>query len=270
MSLFATPSIGLGLALASCLAYGGGAAAASRWARAASFVMGMGWALHGLLLTLEVTGLLRADGQARMGFGSVLSITVWLVLAVHALESRLLPVPVVRKAMAWAGVLAVVLVCAFPGEWKLSSASPLAPLHWVLGVASYGLLAAAVLHARWLDRADARLRITSANASASAGQHMPLLRLERLTFAFVAAGFVALTAALALGLLSSGALRIDHKTVFSLLGWAVVAALLLGRRLRGWRGRRATRWLYVGAVLLLLAYAGSRFVFEVVLGRVSP
>jgi ABC-type uncharacterized transport system permease subunit len=37
--------------------------------------------------------------------------------------------------------------------------------------------------------------------------------------------------------------------------------------LRGWRGRRATRWLYVGAALLLLAYVGYHFVLEVVLMR---
>jgi ABC-type uncharacterized transport system permease subunit len=47
----------------------------------------------------------------------------------------------------------------------------------------------------------------------------------------------------------------------------VFAALLVGRHLRGWRGRRATRWLYAGAVLLLLGYAGSRFVLEVLLQR---
>jgi ABC-type uncharacterized transport system permease subunit len=40
---------------------------------------------------------------------------------------------------------------------------------------------------------------------------------------------------------------------------------LLGRRLRGWRGKRATRWLYVGTVLLLLGYVGSRFVVEVLM-----
>ena len=61
--------------------------------------------------------------------------------------------------------------------------------------------------------------------------------------------------------------RWDHKTVFSLLAWGVFAALLVGRRQRGWRGRRATRWLYAGAALLLLGYAGSRFVLEVLLGR---
>ena len=44
-------------------------------------------------------------------------------------------------------------------------------------------------------------------------------------------------------------------------------SLLTGRRIFGWRGRRATRWLYFGALLLLLSYAGSRFVLEVLLQR---
>ena len=70
-----------------------------------------------------------------------------------------------------------------------------------------------------------------------------------------------------LGVFTTAQWRWDHKTIFSLLGWAVFAALLAGRRLRGWRGRRATRWLYAGALLLLLSYVGSRFVLEVLLGR---
>ena len=70
-----------------------------------------------------------------------------------------------------------------------------------------------------------------------------------------------------LGVATSAQWRWDHKTVFSLLAWLVFAALLAGRHWQGWRGQRATRWLYAGAVLLLLAYVGSRFVFEVILGR---
>ena len=72
------------------------------------------------------------------------------------------------------------------------------------------------------------------------------------------------------GVATAAQWRWDHKTVFSLLGWAVFAALLIGRQWQGWRGRLATRWLYVGAALLLLAYAGSRFVFEVLLIRATP
>lgn len=60
-----------------------------------------------------------------------------------------------------------------------------------------------------------------------------------------------------------------HKAVFSLLAWLTFAVLLLGRARFGWRGRRAARVLYAGAALLLLAYAGSRFVLEVVLGRAT-
>ena len=112
--------------------------------------------------------------------------------------------------------------------------------------------------------------LAPAGAAAGAGQGpmgMPLLRLERLTFRFVEAGFVVLTLALLLGVATTPRWHWDHKTVLSLLGWAVFAALLLGRQWRGWRGKRATRWLYAGAVLLLLAYVGSRFVFEVLMGR---
>jgi ABC-type uncharacterized transport system permease subunit len=47
----------------------------------------------------------------------------------------------------------------------------------------------------------------------------------------------------------------------------VFALLLLGRARFGWRGRKAVRVIYVGSLLLLLAYVGSRFVLEVVLRR---
>jgi len=79
-----------------------------------------------------------------------------------------------------------------------------------------------------------------------------------------------MSAALLLGAWFAHPWRWDHKTVFSMLGWLVFAALLAGRRLFGWRGPAATRWLYAGASLLLLAYVGSRFVLEVVLHRAPP
>jgi ABC-type uncharacterized transport system permease subunit len=116
-----------------------------------------------------------------------------------------------------------------------------------------------------LDSADRKLRLKAGAATGPLG--MPLLRLEKLTFRFVDAGFVVLTATLLLGTWSTVRWQWNHKTVFSLLGWAVFAALIAGRHLRGWRGRRATRWLYAGAVLLLLAYVGYRFVLEVLLKR---
>jgi ABC-type uncharacterized transport system permease subunit len=162
----------------------------------------------------------------------------------------------------------VLLALLFPGEVRSYAVSRWAPLHWVMGIASYGLFGAAVLHAAMLNRADRQMRQAPLKGGAAAApMGFPLLRLERLTFRFVAAGFIVLTGALVLGWWFANPWHWDYKTVFSMLGWAVFAALLAGRRAFGWRGPHATRWLYAGAGLLLLAYVGSRFVFEVVLHR---
>jgi ABC-type uncharacterized transport system permease subunit len=229
-----------------------------------------GFVLHLLLLVVDIGGYGQPEAGARLGFGPVLSMAVWLVIAVHTVESRLVPLPAVRQWLGLAGALAVLLAAAFPGDTRPVS-SVLAPLHFALGVGSYGLFGAAVLHAVLLDAAERRLRAGGPGGGRALG--MPLLQIERLTFRFVEAGFAVLTATLVLGAYTAAAgvhgWRWDHKTVFSLLAWAVFAALLLGRRLRGWRGRRATRWLYAGAGLLLLGYAGSRFVLEVLLGRTA-
>jgi ABC-type uncharacterized transport system permease subunit len=102
-----------------------------------------------------------------------------------------------------------------------------------------------------------------------------LLTLERLMFRFVLIGFVLLTFTLIAGFVFGEELygaagvhwKWDHKTVFSVLSWLSFGALLVGRHQFGWRGRRAVRVLYAGAAFLLFAYAGSRFVLEVILGR---
>lgn len=222
--------------------------------------------LHLLLLVIDIGGIGQPQPGARLGFGPVLSMTAWLMIAVHTLESRFLPLPSVRLALGVTGALAVLTAAVFPGEVRTLH-SPLAPLHFALGVGSYGLFAVAVLHGAMLDAAERRLRAGGPMRASNNALGMPLLQLERITFRFVQAGFVVLTATLVLGAVTAGGWRWDHKSVFALLGWGVFAALLAGRHWRGWRGRRATRWLYVGAGLLLLAYVGSRFVFEILLGR---
>jgi ABC-type uncharacterized transport system permease subunit len=223
------------------------------------------WVLHAVLL-LAGAGVWTNEGQGlRLGFAPVLSLTVWLVLAVHGVESRFLPVAGARRALALAGALAVLLAWVFPGEVRAIAHSRWAPLHWVLGLTSYGLFGAAVLHAVLLDTADNRLRHKGNGHAATGG--LPLLKLERLTFRFVEAGFIVLTLALWLGLQSEAEWHWDRKSVLSVLGWATFAALIVGRLWRGWRGRQATRWLYAGSLLLLLAYVGTRFVYEVVLQR---
>lgn len=235
---------------------------------AARRALPLAWGLHGVAGLAHLLGIGLVMQGARFGFAPALSATAWLVLAVHAVESRFVPLPHVRRLLALLGGGTLMLALLFPGAGGLHPASPWAPLHWMLGLASYGLVAAAVLHAAWLDRAEralrSRLKTPGVHTEAPA---LPLLTLEKLTYRFVWAGFLMLSMALALGVWVTPVWHWDHKTVFSLLGWLVLAGLLAGRQAFGWRGRMATRGLYVGAALLLLAYVGSRFVLEVLLHR---
>jgi ABC-type uncharacterized transport system permease subunit len=270
-SLLLAPAGGLLLATVSAALYALAAVPSAALRRLSAAALVGGWLLHLVLLVIDIGGVGQPVPGTRLGFAPVLSMTVWLVIAVHTIESRLVPLPSIRLLLAVLGAAAVGLTLAFPGELRPLS-SPLAPLHFALGVGSYALFGAAVVHAVLLRRAERTLRGGAAVLAAGGGGRalgMPLMQLERLTFRFVDVGFVVLTATLALGVLTSANWRWDHKTVFSLLAWGVFAALIVGRRLRGWRGRRATNWLFVGACLLLLAYVGSRFVLEVLLSRVA-
>lgn len=125
-----------------------------------------------------------------------------------------------------------------------------------------------------MSRAEKQIRMAADGQSG-----LPLLTLERITFRFVSLGFALLSATLLVGFVFGEALygntemqksiRWDHKTVFSVMSWLAFAALLAGRHFFGWRGKKASRVLYAGSILLLLAYVGSRFVLEVLLGRAA-
>jgi ABC-type uncharacterized transport system permease subunit len=258
---------GVVLTLAAATAYAVPAAAAGRISdRAARIALMVAWLLHAMVLASGLLG-----DPPRFGFAPALSVTAWLVLTVYAVERQMFPQLEARWALAGLGSAAVLLAFLFPGNALLVSASPWLPLHWALGIASYGLFAAAVVHAWLMTRAERHIRQA---ADPHAG--LPLLTLERLTFRFALAGFVLLSATLLAGIFFSEqlygaghAVKFDHKTVFSVLAWVVFALLLVGRFKFGWRGRKAVRALYAGSLLLLLAYAGSRFVLEVILGRTT-
>jgi ABC-type uncharacterized transport system permease subunit len=265
MILSSASPASVALTFAAATAYAVPAAGASRLSeRAARTALLLAWVLHGAALVWSLVG-----DAPRFGFAPALSVTAWLVLTVYAVERQVFPQLRARWVLAGLGAAAVLLALVFPGTPLHVTASPWLPVHWALGIASYGLFAAAVVHAWLMQRTERTMRRA---AEPQAG--VPLLTLERLTFRFATAGFVLLSATLLVGLLFSErvygrAWTWDHKTVFSVLSWVVFAGLLLGRARFGWRGRKAVRVIYVGSLLLLLAYVGSRFVLEVVLRRAA-
>jgi len=251
------------LSFAAAAAYAVPAAGAARLTdNAARRALMVAWVLHAAVIVWSLLG-----DTPRFGFAPALSVTAWLVLTVYAVERQMFPQLHARWALAGLGAATVLLALVFPGAPLAVRASAWLPLHWALGIASYGLFAAAAVHAWLMMRAEHTMR-----QAAEPQPGLPLLTLERLTFRFATAGFVLLSATLLAGVFFSESLygrswRWDHKTVFSLLAWIAFAALLVGRARFGFRGRRAVQVLYVGSTLLLLAYVGSRFVLEVILRR---
>lgn len=222
------------------------------------------WLAHAAVLML---GLLSSP--AHFGFAPALSATMWLVLGVFATERHALRDAPGLRALSLLCAAAVGLALWLPGVQVVTLHSAWLPLHWALGFASYGLFGAALVHAWLMERAERRMR-----RAEPIGPGLPLLGHERLAFRFVAAGFTLLSATLIAGWMfgemlhgQDGRIRWDHKMVFSHLSWLTFACLLVGRLRFGWRGKTAARVLYAGCLLLLLAYVGSRFVLQVVLGR---
>ena len=229
-------------------------------------VLLVGVLLHALRI---ITSMMSEDGTPHFGFAPALSATTWLVLVIYTIEHWNIPQLRVHGSLAALGAFSVILSVLFSGHPLHIQASPWLPLHWMLGMASYGLFAVAVVHAVLMQRAERQMRLALDNQTG-----LPLLTLERLTFRFVTAGFVLLTATLAAGIWFADelygpahALKFDHKTVFAVLSWITTGALLLGRWRLGWRSTLALRMLYTSACLLLLSYIGSRFVLEVILDR---
>jgi ABC-type uncharacterized transport system permease subunit len=267
MILASAPPTSLILSVLSALAYAWPAVRANHLSqRTARAWVIAAWLTHGLVLGLGLLG-----AQPHFGFAPALSVTAWLVAAVYAVESQIFPQLQTRWTLAALGAGAVMLALSFPGSTMPATASVWLPVHLAFGVACYGLFGTAVVHAWFMTRTENRIRHAEDPHSG-----LPLLTLERLTYRFVGAGFVLLSATLLVGFLfgetvygPAHAWQWNHKTVFSVLSWITFAVLLIGRAGFGWRGKRAVRVLYIGSAFLLLAYVGSRFVMEIVLGRAA-
>jgi len=250
------------------------------WERAAILVP---LALHGALLYAG----LFAVSELRFGFAHALSTMLWLAVLFYWIESLFYNLDGMQPPALALAALAVPLPALFPGRASGAYAASLEfKLHLVLAMLAYSLFTIAILHALLMALVERRLhQARSARGAGGAfladgaamlagplGALPPLLTQERLLFRLIAAAFVLLTCTLATGIAFSESLfgrplRFDHKTLFAVLSWATFALLLAGRHFYGWRGRTALRWTLSGFVLLLLAYVGSRFALEVVLGR---
>jgi ABC-type uncharacterized transport system permease subunit len=234
------------------------------WERSAILVP---LALHGTLLWQQLLG----APQLRFGFAQALSAMAFIAVALYWVESLFLQLDGMEPLVLPFAAAAVPLPPLFPGLASSGAyaESPAFRLHLLLAMIAYGLFVIALLHALLMTVIERRLHDKN---PAFVGSLPPLLTMEQLLFRVIGAAFFFLTLTLATGLafsetLFGRAMRADHKTIFAVMSWLTFGLLLLGRWRYGWRGRTAVRWTLAGFILLVLAYVGSRFVLEVVLGR---
>ena len=178
------------------------------------------------------------------------------------LENLLLPVlPLTMLALA--------AQLAWPSApQNIIAHQPALEIHILLSILAYSLFTLAALQALLLANQHRALHMRRPSGLA----HIlpPLEDMETLLFRMISAGFVLLTFALLTGFMyleNIFAQHLVHKTILSIISWAVFGALLIGRYSMGWRGQTAVRWTLSGYAVLLLGFIGSKIVLEWVLGR---
>lgn len=225
-----------------------------------------------LLQGLGLHDALFGSGGMRFSFGLALALMLWLAALIYWLESFRSRMDGLQPAVLPVAALCALFPVFFPQTRVIAHANAFGfKLHFLAAMLAYSLFTLSAVQAVFMSVVEKKLH--QKPLSPVLNSLPPLLRMEALLFHLIGAGFILLSVALGSGILFSEtifgqAVRIDHKTVFAFASWAVFAALLAGRHIYGWRGRMALRWTMTGFLFLLLAYVGSRFVIEVLLGRV--
>jgi ABC-type uncharacterized transport system permease subunit len=223
-------------------------------------------ALHVYILQ----GAILVDGGVSLGFASSLSAMMALTVVLYSAAAWHYPLGALQSFVLALAGLALILQGLMPHAQAPEAESPISGMHLLMAFGAYGTFTIAALHALLIALAEKHLH-KPVPPMLVAGLP-PLLTLERLLFRMIEVGFVILTLTLVSGFLFSEALygkavTFTHMTLFGVASWLVFAALLVGRRVKGWRGRTAIYWTLAGFIMLLLAYVGVKFVLEVILGR---
>lgn len=196
---------------------------------------------------------------------SFIGLQLVLIAAIGAVE------PSLRGLAGGLFLLGAVAAVATGAEVGTSAGETLTwqlEAHILISLFAYGLLSVGAIVAVYALMQDRRLR--SGQLSTINQLFAPLETTERLLYGIAAVGFAALMLAVLSGFMFVDDLfaqHLVHKTVLSILALALFGVLLAGRRFAGWRGRRAVYLYLWGFLILGLAYFGSRFILEEILGR---
>ncbi len=231
----------------------------------AAFIFGVaGLLFHGQLLSDQI---LADDGMhfSIAATVSLIGLQLALTALIGAFESSL------RGMSAGLLALAAIASAATAISPDTSAGTQLAwqiQAHILISMFAYGLLTVGAIVALYALVQDRRLR----SGKLLSNNHLfaPMETTEKWLFGIAASGFALLLLAVLSGFAfvdNLFAQHLIHKTGLSLLALALFGILVAGRQFAGWRGKRAVYLYLWGFFVLCLAYFGSRYVLEQVLGR---
>ena len=226
-------------------------------------------ALFGLLLHMAgLYGSMSSESGINLGFYSALSLVSVVIVMLTLIAALRHPIQIMLIILLPLAAVTVMLN-SFTDTHNLipPDSTGMLAFHILMSVIAYSLLALAALQAIMLSMQN---RLLHHHQTDGILRVMPPLKnMERLLFEIILSGFLVLTISLGSGLLfleNMFAQHVAHKTVLSIFAWFIFLALLIGHWKLGWRGKTATRWTLGGFISLMLAYFGSKFVLEILLG----
>lgn len=211
---------------------------------------------HAVALEAHIFATESGQNLSLLNISSLVSLIICTVMTIVAYRNRgwvLLPIV---YAFAF---INLALATFLPNESITHlEATPGVMFHIGLSLFSYATLIIAALYALQLAWIDYQLKNKKLVFSADIP---PLMVIERKMFHITQVGVVLLTLTLCTGLFYIGNLfsmeNVD-KAVLSIVAWFVYIILLWGHYHEGWRGRRVVWFNVTGAIILTLAYFGSR------------
>ena len=229
-------------------------------------MIALGLAIHGWLLYQDIF----ANGF-NLGFFNALSLIFWLTVLIYWLTNLSHKLDSLQAfVLPPAALFALLPAFEVSNHYLPQASQPLFMTHIGIALIAYSLFTFAALHALLMTIAERSLH--NKPTLIKLPSFPPLMVMESLLFRVITLGFVLLTITLISGMFFSEQLygkplEFTHKIVFSIASWLIYGWLLFGRYQYGWRGKKAINITLIGFVLLLLAYVGSKFILQVLLGR---
>ncbi len=204
-------------------------------------------------------------GGYHFSFFKVSSLFLWttnLFILISSLRLPLQNLFLITLPLA----IATLLASLYSGHAEITPVAELnldMAAHIFLSIMAYSTMIVATVQALLLAYQNHQIR--HKHAIGFARLLPPLQTMETHLFEILWAGEVLLTLVIVTGILhidSIASQHLHHKITFTAIAWVIYGILLWGRHFLGWRGSVATRWALAGFASLILAYWGTKLVFE--------